>query len=111
MQTAAIDYPEMSETQRAQWVSKLRVELSKRIALSLATFCFVLLGAPLGIRAHRRESSIGIAISLGVAMLFYLCLLLAESLTRSPHLRPEWIMLLPVILSLVMGSVLIARAE
>lgn len=111
MQTAHIDHPEMDAARRAEWVSTLRVELSKRVALSFATFCFVLLGAPLGIRAHRRESSIGIAFSLAIAMLFYLCLLLAQSLTRSPHLRPEWVMLLPVLLSLGLGVLLIKRAE
>lgn len=111
MQTADFDYPDLPEEKRRQWESTLRVEFSKRTALALASFCFVLLGAPLGVRAQRRESSIGIAISLTVAMLFYLFLLLAQSLTNRPEYRPELVMMAPVIISLALGIFLTARAD
>jgi lipopolysaccharide export system permease protein len=71
------------------------VELHKRVALSLACISFVLVGLPLGIQVHRRETSIGILISLVLAVLYYFLMFIAESLKRNPHLYPELIIWLP----------------
>ncbi len=51
--------------------TSLMVEASTRLALSFSCFAFVLLGAALGIRIHRRESSIGMALSLVLVFIFY----------------------------------------
>ncbi len=92
-------------------VSRLRVQLHRRLVLSLASVCFVFIGAPLGIRAQRRESSIGIAISLLVAMVFYLFIMLAQELTRQPRYHPHLLLWIPVLACLFLGTVLIRRAE
>ena len=42
----------------------LYVELYKKINMSIASFVLILIGIPLGIRAHRSEKSIGFGISL-----------------------------------------------
>ncbi|NIQ74336.1 MAG: LptF/LptG family permease, partial [Gammaproteobacteria bacterium] len=67
-------YPHFSEEDRARKRSAFRVELHKRLALSAACFSFVVLGIPLGIRAHRKESSIGIGLSLILIFNFYIFL-------------------------------------
>lgn len=89
----------------------LRVELNKRLALAAACFAFVLLGAPLGIKAHRKESSVGGAISLAVLLVFYVFLVLAESLRGRPEFRPDLLIWLPVLLALILGRSLIRRAD
>ena len=58
----------------------LAVELNKRLALSLSCLTFVLLGIPLGVKAHRKESSIGVAMGLFLVFNFYLFIVVAESL-------------------------------
>ncbi len=77
--------------------SKLRVELSKRFVFAMASLCFVLVGVPLGIRAQRRESSVGMAISLAIALGYYLVMMLMLSLQKSYSIHPEYLMWLPVI--------------
>ena len=87
----------------------LQVEMQKRIALSVSCMVFVMLGVPLGIRSHRRESSIGIAISLLVVIGFYLSLILTESLRVYPSIRPDLIMWVPILASILLSRHLIRR--
>ena len=77
--------------------SKLKVELAKRFVFAAASLCFVLVGIPLGIRAQRRESSVGMAISLAIALGYYLVVMLMLSLQKNYAIHPEWLIWLPVL--------------
>ncbi len=77
-------------------LSKTKVELSKRFVFALASICFVLVGVPLGIRAQRKESTIGMAISLVIALGYYLFVMLMLSLQKSYAIHPEALIFLPV---------------
>jgi len=92
-------------------VTALYVEANKRFALSLACVAFAFLGIPLGIKAHRKESSVGVAISIFLAFNFYVFLIVADSLAQRPAWQPEWIVWFPVVLSVVLGSCLVQRAN
>ncbi len=83
------------------------VELHKRAALGTACLAFVLVALPLGIQVHRRETSIGILISLVLAVLYYFLILLAESLKRNPHLYPELVIWLPNLIFEAVGLYLL----
>ena len=85
-------------------LSKAKVELSSRLVLAAASLCFVLVGVPLGIRAQRRESTIGMAISLAIALGYYLCVMLMESLQKSYSIHPEFLIWLPVVASLALAG-------
>jgi lipopolysaccharide export system permease protein len=87
----------------------VKVELNKRIALSAACFAFVIIGIPLGVTAHRKESSVGVGISLFLVFNFYLFIIVAESLARYPQTVPELIVWLPVLLFTWLGYTLIQR--
>ena len=91
--------------------TEIRIELHKRLALSCAAFCFALIGIPLGIRAHRRESTVGVAIGLGIALLFYLAMILADALKKSPDLHPYWIVWVPILLCCVVAAFLIPKNQ
>lgn len=97
------------ETERLRMVHA--VEMNKRISLSLSCFAFVLLGIPLGIKSHRKESSIGILISLILAFAFYLFIIVAESLAGHYILRPDLMVIFPVLLFTFIGLFLIARSR
>lgn len=90
---------------------QMMVEFHKRLALSFACFAFVFLGIPLGVRSHRKESSLGIAISLAAVFVFYMFILLAEQLAGYPQFRPDLLNWLPVVLALVAGIVMIRRMQ
>lgn len=77
--------------------SKLKVEFSKRFVFALASLCFVLVGVPLGIRSHRKESTAGMAASLAVALGFYLFAMLMLSMQKNYSLRPDILVWLPVV--------------
>jgi len=49
----------------------LLVEIYKKINMSIASFVLVLIGIPLGIRAHRSEKSIGFGISLFLFAIYW----------------------------------------
>lgn len=76
--------------------SKLKVELSKRFVFAAASLCFVLIGVPLGIQSQRRESWVGIAVSLAIMLGYYLVVMLMLNLQKSYAIHPEVLIWLPV---------------
>ena len=108
--TAAL-FPNIDAEGLVQQRMSMMVELSKRLALSFSCFSFVLLGIPLGVRGHRRESSIGVAMSLFLVFNFYLFIIVAESLKGSSQFFPQLIVWIPVIISLLLGARLMSRAD
>ena len=89
--------------------SKLKVELSKRFVFAAASLCFVLIGIPLGIRSQRKESSIGMAISLAVALGYYMIVILMISLQKAYQIHPEFLIWLPVAFSLALAARFISK--
>lgn len=106
--TAAKELKLMKKTLKGQ-LSNLRTEFQKRLVFAFASICFVLVGVPLGIRAQRRESSIGIAIALVTALGYYLVVILMTSLERNYAVRPDLLIWLPVVLCAALASYLIPK--
>ncbi|MFW6151490.1 MAG: LptF/LptG family permease [Verrucomicrobiota bacterium] len=105
------EYSNVSESDRQIIRTELLFEINLRLAVSLSCLAFVILGAPLGVKAHRKESSVGVAISLGLMLVFYIFVIVAESLAETPEAHPEVIVWLPVIISFLLGSWLVARTN
>ena len=76
---------------------------------AFASICFVLVGVPLGIRAQRRESSIGMAISLVTALTYYLVVILMTSFSKRYYLHPEILIWLPVALCVALAAYLVPK--
>ena len=87
----------------------LKVELSKRFVFAMASFCFVLVGIPLGIKAQRKESTIGMAIALAVSLGYYLIVILMLSLHKNYSLHPEILIWSAVALCLLLASRLVSK--
>ncbi|OGV65405.1 MAG: hypothetical protein A2283_01600 [Lentisphaerae bacterium RIFOXYA12_FULL_48_11] len=111
MRNMASYNPSLSSYDQEKMKSSFAVELNKRIVLSISCFAFVLLGVPLGVTAHRKESSVGIGISLFLVFNFYLFVIIAESLATRPEYRPDLIVWLPVVIAVCLGSFLIDRGD
>ena len=90
-------------------LSNLKVEFMKRFVFAMASFCFVLIGVPLGIRAQRKESSIGMAISLAVSLGYYMVVILALGMENQASLHPEIIIWLPVVVCFGLAARLIPK--
>lgn len=92
-----------------QQLSETKTEFSKRWVFAFASICFVMIGVPLGIRAQRRESTIGMAISLVSALCYYLVVILMTSMAKNYSLHPEVLIWLPVALCVLLASYLIPK--
>ena len=92
-------------------IARAKAEVASRAVLAAACLCFVLIGVPLGIQNHRRQSSAGLSISLGVAGVFYLFCIAGQSLAKHPALHAHLIVLAPMLVCLVLAAVLISRND
>jgi len=92
-----------------RYLSDIQTEFQKRWVFAFASICFVLVGAPLGIRAQRKESSIGMAISLGVALSYYMVIILMSSLSKNFRAQPEFLIWIPVLVCMMLASYLIPK--
>ena len=92
--------------------SACRVEISKRFSMSLAAIAFALIAVPLGITTHRKETSVGFALSLVIAFSYFFFILVAEALSKNsamPGALPVFMIWLPNILFMGLGIWLFGR--
>lgn len=90
-------------TMTDKMLSASKTELSMRYSFSFAALVFTLVGIPLGITAQRRETSIGFALSLIVAVSYIFIIIFANTLNEQPSIYPHLLMWMPNIIFIIIG--------
>jgi len=86
------------------------MEAHQRVVMAVACLSFALIAIPLGLQTSRRETSIGIALSLGLALIFYFTMVIASMFRDQPHVYPELILWTPNFVFQGVGLWLLWRA-
>jgi len=85
------------------------VEIEKKFAIAVACFVFVLLGAPIALRFPRGGVGMTIGVSLAVFGLYYVGLIMGETMADRDFVTPFWGMWAPNFILGTIGIALTAR--
>lgn len=105
------DFPMLSAQEQTVERTRLLVEANRRISIAVGCFTFMIIGIPLGVKSHRRETSIGMVVSLGIVFAYYIFIVIAKALADYPWLHPNLILWIPLVVAQLLGLHLIRRAS
>ncbi len=90
-------------------LQEANVEFNKRFSASLACVAFALIAIPLGITTHRKETSVGFALSLVVAFTYFFFIIMADTFRGNAAAHPSLLIWAPNLIFMTLGGFLFWR--
>jgi lipopolysaccharide export system permease protein len=97
------------EKEKVEDVTPIITEINKKLSFSFASLAFVLIGLPLAIWTRRREKFVGIGLSIGVFVAYYVLFLTGEVLSVRRLIYPGLGVWLADIVLICVGMILILQ--
>lgn len=85
-------------------ISRTETELNQRVALGLSPIAFLLLGLPMAIRTSRRETSVGLFMSVLLAGIYFGAILGANVLSGVHQVYPQYLVWIAPVLYQAFGA-------
>jgi lipopolysaccharide export system permease protein len=92
------------------WRMDVQMQIQRDFAGAFSVLALALVGLPLALRVGRAESSANLALSLGLALIYYFMLFSITLLRTHPELRPDLLLWLPNFTFEALGGWLLYRA-
>lgn len=92
-------------------VTPVTFQIHSKVAFSFACIGFTLVGIPLGLQRHRRETRYGLFIALLLIGVYYTFYILGETWETRPDRYPHLVVWLPNFLFQILGAWLLYRAD
>lgn len=83
--------------------TEMETQLNLMFAMGLSPIAFLLLGFPLAIRTSRKETSVGLFISIILAGIFFFFVILCNTLNERADLYPQYLLWIPNIVYQIAG--------
>lgn len=87
-----------------------QTQIQKNLASCFSILALTTLGIPLGIKISRRETYANLAVALGLALSYYLFVIMITWLEQKPHLRPDLLVWVPNLIFEGIGITLFVKA-
>lgn len=116
LKLSQMTYPQLQEEMKLRRsegapIGPVLVHMNKQIAFAFACLAFPLVGIPLGIRVHRRETNIGVAVALLLLAIYYSFVILGHAFETRSEYHPHLLFWVPNVGFQVIGMILIWRAN
>lgn len=92
-------------------VTPVKVQMHRQAAFSFACLGYTLIGIPLAVRAHRRETSIGFGLALILVAIYHSFQVMAQAWDTRPERHPELLLWAPNFLFNGLGAWLLWRVN
>lgn len=92
-------------------LTPVHFQIHSKIAFSFACIGFTLIGIPLGLQTHRRETRIGLLAALLLTGVYYGFFMLGQAWSARPEFYPQFLVWVPNFLFQGIGAWLLYRAD
>jgi lipopolysaccharide export system permease protein len=92
-------------------VTPVTFQIHSKVSFSFACIGFTLVGIPLGLQGHRRETRYGLFIALLLISVYYGFFIVGDAWKARPEMYPQYVVWVPNFLFQIGGAILLYRAD